>query len=126
MASVHVPTINNTICRSPGLNICRRDFRRSHRFPLIAQVEYISDGHQAQATTLDIGSGGVLLKTDAILRLGQPVVVLIDWPALLDQHSPLRLVVFGKVLRSDRRGTAVGFRRYEFRLNARNGARLSA
>jgi PilZ domain-containing protein len=126
MASVHVPTTNNLISLSPTLSFVRRDRRQHHRFPIIAQAEYTFPGHRAQATTLDIGRGGVLLRTDTILRVGQQIEVLIDWPVLLDARCRLRFVVFGKVLRSDWAGTAVGITRYEFRVRGQNRMPLLA
>ncbi len=111
-------------CARPR-RFARLERRQHQRFPITAQAEYIFAGHRGPATTLDIGSGGVLLKTNTILRVRQPIEVLIDWPALFDQRCPMRLVVFGKVLRSDRFGTAVGITRFEFRIRAQSAGRLS-
>lgn len=126
MASGLVPTTNNLISLSPKLSFVRSDRRRYHRFPIIAQAEYILDRHRANATTLDLSSGGVLLKTGAFLQTGQQIVVLIDWPVLLDQRCPIRLVVSGRVLRSNEAGTAVGIMRHEFRVRGQNRVRLPA
>ena len=126
MASAHVPTIDNRIRRSPSLSVAQMDRRQYHRFPITSHAEYILDGHRANATTLDIGRGGVLLKTSTTLRIGEQIVVFIDWPVLLDQRLPIRLVFFGRVLRSDGAATAVGITRYEFRVHAQNSLRLSA
>lgn len=126
MASVHVPILDSVTHLSPRLRNVQRDRRQYYRFPIIAQAEYILDGHQTQTTTRDLGRGGVFLRTDRILRIGGQIVVLIDWPVLLDQRCHLRLVVFGKVLRSGGAGTAVGITRYEFRIRAQNRMRLSA
>lgn len=128
MASVHVPTPSADAVNwaRPKSGFAQFERRRYHRFPIVAQAEYILAGHRAQATTLDIGRRGVLLKTDTILRVGQPIEVLIDWPALLDQRCPIRLVVCGKVIRRDWARTAVGITRYEFRIRAQNAARRSA
>lgn len=128
MASVHVPTLSaNTVnwaCPKSGFaQLARRQYQR---FPIVAQAEYSFAGHRAPATTLDIGRGGVLLKTNTVLRVGEQIEVLIDWPVLLDQRCPLRLVIFGKVLRSNQAGTAVRITRYEFRIRAQKAARLSA
>jgi hypothetical protein len=100
--------------------------RRHTRYPIIAQAQYIINGERGPALTTDISSGGVFLKTDTPLPVGKHIEVLIDWPALLDQRCPLRLVVLGEVLRSDLAGTAVGITRYEFRVRAPNTIRLSA
>jgi hypothetical protein len=124
MASVHVPTINHLISPSPRWSFAQRDRRQYHRFPISAQAEYILDGNRVNATTLDISRGGVLLKAGAFLQIGQQIVVLIDWPVLLDDHYPIRLAVFGKVLRSNEAGTAVEITRYEFRTRGQNRIRL--
>jgi PilZ domain-containing protein len=126
MASVHVPTINNLISPSPRWSFAQRDRRQHHRFPISAQAEYILDGHRANATMLDISRGGVLLKAGAFLQIGQKIVVLIDWPVLLDDQYPIRLAVFGKVLRSNEAGTAVVMTRYEFRTRGQSRIRLLA
>ena len=126
MVAVPVPTIDNLIRLGPTWSLAKPNRRHHHRFPIIAQAEYILGGHRANATTVDIGSGGLLLKTRNTLGIGQRIVVLIDWPALLDERLPLRLVVFGKVLRSNGAGTAVGITRYEYRISAQSVARSSA
>ena len=38
-----------------------------------------------------------------------------DWPVLLDGSCPLKLVVFGKVVRNDERITAIAADQHEFR-----------
>jgi hypothetical protein len=65
---------------------------------------------------LDISSGGVFLKTHQILPVGKRIQVFINWPVLLDQRCPLRLVITGKVLRSDEAGAAVRKLRYDFKI----------
>ena len=127
MVSVYVPRLSGDAVNwaRPKSRFAQLERRQYHRFPIVAQAEYILAGHRAQATTLDIARGGVLLKTDTILRIGQKIEVLIDWPVLLHQRCPIRLVAFGKVIRSDGVGTAVGITRYEFRIRAQNAARRS-
>ena len=75
--------------------------RQRRRYPIFARSEYILAGNRVQATTLDISSGGVFLKTDQLLPVGKRIQVFINWPVLLDQRCPLRLVITGRVLRSD-------------------------
>jgi len=65
---------------------------------------------------------GVLLKTDKVLQVGESIQVLIDWPVALDQRCPLRLLIVGKVLRSNGAGTAVEIMRYEFGIRHQTGA----
>jgi PilZ domain len=105
----------------PSQTLALPERRRSFRYPFTAQAECILAGNRIPAKIQDIGSGGVFLKTDRIFRLGESIQVLIDWPVLLDRRCPLRLVIFGKVLRSDESGSAVKLVQYEFRIRPKGG-----
>lgn len=111
---------------APSLMFAPYERRQHQRFPITANSHYILAGNKEQATTTDISSGGAFLKTETILPVGKPIQVLIDWPALLDQRCPLRLVITGKILRSDKTGTAVGIIRYEFRIRPKSAAPFAA
>ena len=111
---------------APGLRFAPYERRQHKRFPITAQSQYILAGTREPATTLDISSGGVYLKAEKILPIGKQIQVLIDWPALLDQRCPLRLVITGKILRSDQAGTAIGIIRYEFRIRPKTAAPFAA
>jgi PilZ domain-containing protein len=100
--------------------------RQTQRYPITAQTQFILTGIRGQAITSDISSGGVFLKTDRVLPVGKQIQLFIDWPALLDQRCPLRLVVTGKTLRSDEKGTAVGIIRYDFRIRPRRATPFAA
>jgi len=114
------------VARFPGPRLAQPERRRSSRYPLAAQAECILPGNRMQARVQNLSSGGVFLKTEANLRMGQSIQVLIDWPVLLDRQCPLRLVIFGKVLRSDKSGSAVKLVQYEFRIRPKGAVRLSA
>jgi hypothetical protein len=103
-----------------------RERRQHYRFPISSAARYILDGAHGNTTTLNISSGGVLLQTSHVLPVGQHIQVLIDWPALLDARTPLRLVIDGTILRSNSAGTAVGITRYSFRLRPRSAPTFSA
>lgn len=130
MSFVHAPLQRADGIRvfpRPRLNAVQSERRQNVRYPFTAQAQCILAGIQTEARTRDISSGGVFLKTEAILRVGESIEVLIDWPVLLDQRCPLRLLILGKVLRSDGSGSAVGIIRYEFRIRpTRRLAGLSA
>ena len=99
------------------LRLQEQSERRQHRrYPIIARSEYILAGNRGQGTTVNISSGGVFLKTDRLLPVGKQIQVFINWPVLLDQRCPLRLVMTGRVLRSDEAGAAVGKLRYDFKI----------
>ena len=111
---------------APGLRFAPYERRQHQRFPITAPSQYILAGNRGQAITTDISSGGVFLKTDASLPVGKQIEVMIEWPALLDQRCPLRLVIFGKILRSNQAGTAVGIIRYDFRIRPKSAAPFAA
>ena len=111
---------------APRLKFAPYDRRQHQRFPITARCLYILAGNRGQAKTSDISSGGVFLKIDNILPVGKQIQVLIDWPALLDERCPLRLVIAGRVLRSDSSGTAVGIIRYDFRIRPKNATPFAA
>ena len=90
--------------------------RQRRRNPIFARSEYILAGNRGQATTVNISSGGVFLKTDQLLPVGKRIQVFINWPVLLDQRRPLQLVITGRVLRSDEAGAAVRKLRYDFKI----------
>lgn len=95
--------------------------RRSQRFPIIAQAQYILSGVRGvrgDAVTYDISSGGVFLKTDEILPVNKTILLMIDWPVPLDDRCPLRLVIEGVTLRSNANGTAVMVGRWDFRIRS--------
>ena len=113
---------------APNLKSGRAPFeRRQHqRFPMSAAAHYVLSGVRGQAITQDISSGGVFLKTAVVLPVGKRLQIFIDWPALLDERCPLRLVVSGRVLRSDGSGTAVGIIRYDYKLRPRGATPFAA
>jgi hypothetical protein len=94
----------------------RRRHRR-YRISTAAQV-FFSDTHR-HTVTIDISSGGVLLKSDGLLPIGRRVQLLLDWPAFLNDRCALRLAIEGKVLRSNPAGTAVEIVRYDYRTRSR-------
>jgi len=111
---------------APSLRFAPYERRQHQRFPITAQAQYILAGTRGQAVTIDISSGGVLLKPENPIPAGKQIQVLIDWPALLDQRCPLRLVIVGRVLRSDVSGTAIGIVRYDFRIRPRRATPFAA
>ena len=95
--------------------------RRSHqRYPITLNADYRlfhkgrADG-LGSARTINIASGGVLLETDASLQAGSSIELLINWPLLLEGVCPLRLVMWGRIMRSDSRGVAIKAKQHEFR-----------
>ena len=106
--------------------------RGKFRFPMHRELRYklLKDGAVVQSgigETINIGSGGVSFTADRELEAGTFVQLSISWPVLLDQSCPMRLIIFGRVLRSGEGASACTIDKYEFRTQARavpsNGAR---
>lgn len=100
--------------------------RRHQRFPITVPAQFIVAANRGQAMTADISSGGVRLQTELTLPVGRQIQVSIDWPALLDQRCPLRLVIAGRILRSGAEGTAIGIIRYDFRIRSKRATPFAA
>jgi hypothetical protein len=65
--------------------------------------------------TLNISSGGVWFSTENMLTSGMPVELSMNWPVLLNDSCPMKLMIYGCVIRSNEKGAAVAIERYEFR-----------
>jgi hypothetical protein len=68
-----------------------------------------------------MSSTGILFTTEQTLIPGRMVEIAINWPAHLNDNTPLKLVARGRVVRSDVTRAAVEIQRYEFRTQGRSG-----
>lgn len=98
--------------------------RHKARFPIHRELKYrlMQDGRILEAglgQTVNICSGGVAFSLDRELATGTFIELSISWPVLLDNGTPMRLVIFGRVLRSDEGVSACTVDKYEFRTQAR-------
>lgn len=98
--------------------------RKKARFPMNRDARYkVLEGDTivefGMGTTLDMGSGGVAFLTEHQLLVGSFIELSISWPVLLEDSCPMRLIVFGRVVRSSGRRTACTVDKYEFRTEAR-------
>jgi hypothetical protein len=98
--------------------------RRKARFPMHRELRYkvldqdtIVEAGMGQ--TVDMGSGGVAFRIDSQLTPGLLIELSISWPVLLEDACPMRLIVFGRVLRSAHHQTVCTVDKYEFRTQAR-------
>lgn len=94
--------------------------RTKRRFRIEQEIRYkMLYGQRIAETgvgkTLNISSGGVWLTTENVLTAGMPVELSMSWPVLLNDSCPMKLMIYGCVLRSGEKGTAVAIERYEFR-----------
>lgn len=96
------------------------DRRTNARFPCRLAVSYqtleqpIFSG-QGTSETLNISSKGLLFTSNEKFEAGQLVQVSLDWPALLENQVPLKLVAEGRIVRNARGQTAMTIDKYEFR-----------
>jgi c-di-GMP-binding flagellar brake protein YcgR len=98
--------------------------RKKSRFPINRELRYkLLEGDTiiefGTGTTLDMSSGGMAFVTEHQLLVGSFIELSISWPVLLEDSCPMRLIVFGRVVRSNGRQTACTVDKYEFRTQAR-------
>ncbi len=94
--------------------------RTNARFPCRLAVSYQTLEHpilsgQGTSETLNISSKGLLFTSNEKFEAGQLVQVSLDWPALLENQIPLKLVAEGRIVRNSSGQTAMTIDKYEFR-----------
>lgn len=109
----------------PIINTAGRDKRKKRRFHIEQQVRYKTlygrhVGEVGTGKTVNISSSGLWFTTDVMLAAGLPMELSMDWPALLNDSCPLKLMVYGCVVRSNQEGAAITIERYEFRTQGAN------
>ena len=97
-----------------------RERRTKRRFGIEQEVRYkMLYGQRIAETgagkTMNISSGGVWFTTENLLTAGMPVELSMNWPVLLNDSCPMKLMIYGCVIRSNDKGAAVAIERYEFR-----------
>ncbi|MGO9255029.1 MAG: hypothetical protein ACLQU1_01815 [Bryobacteraceae bacterium] len=98
--------------------------RQKSRFPIHRELRYkiLQNGRISEAglgQTVNMGSGGVAFALDRELAAGTFVELSISWPVYLENETPMRLVVFGRVLRSGDGLSACTVDKWEFRTQSR-------
>jgi hypothetical protein len=103
----------------------RESERRSKtRFPIHRDLRYKLLGDDTvmgsgMGETIDMASGGVAFQIEHPLKVGAFVELSISWPALLDNSCAMRLIVFGRIVRTWGKRSACRVDKYEFRTQAR-------
>jgi len=102
-----------------------RERRTKRRFLIEQDVRYkMLYGQRIAETgsgkTVNISSGGIWFTTQALLTTGMPIELSMTWPVLLNDSCPMKLMIYGCVVRSNERGAAVAIERYEFRTTGRS------
>ena len=97
-----------------------RERRQKRRFRIEQDPKYkMLYGQRIAETgsgrTINISSGGVWFTTETVLTPGMPIELSVNWPVLLNDSCPMKIMIYGCVLRSNEKGTAVAIERYEFR-----------
>jgi len=97
-----------------------RERRLKRRFQIEQDVRYkMLYGQRIAETgtgrTMNISSSGVWFSTENMLTSGMPVELSMNWPVLLNDSCPMKLMIYGCVVRSNEKGAAVAIERYEFR-----------
>jgi hypothetical protein len=103
--------------------------RTKKRFPLNSDLSYkiLNDERIVAAgrgTAANMSSGGIAFECPADLPAGSFIELSISWPALLNGVCPMRLIVFGEVLRGSDGTKACSVEKWEFRTQARQVAPL--
>ncbi len=105
---------------SDGSSASDRERRIKRRFTIEQDVRYkMLYGQRIAETgagkTMNISSGGVWFTTENMLTSGMPIELSMNWPVLLNDSCPMKLMIYGCVVRSNEKGAAVAIERYEFR-----------
>ena len=101
-----------------------RERRSKRRFQIEQEVRYkMLYGQRIAETgagrTINISSGGVWFTTESMLTMGMPVELSMTWPVLLNDSCPMKLMIYGCVIRAHDGGAVVAIERYEFRTQGR-------
>ena len=110
---------------APAFLETRRSDQRLHRrYAISLDVQYRlrNNGEVTKVgagKTFNISSGGIFFQTGGALPTDGEIELLMKWPFFLDGSCPLKLVVQGRIVRSDANGTAVQALRHEFRTSKR-------
>jgi hypothetical protein len=98
--------------------------RSKTRFPIHRDLRYKLLGDDTvmgsgMGETIDMASGGVAFQIEHSLKVGEFVELSISWPVLLDNSCAMRLIVFGRIVRTWGKRSACRVDKYEFRTQAR-------
>ena len=113
------------------LETSRGDQRSNGRYPIALELQYklLNKGRVqslGSGKTLNISSGGVLFEADNLLPTSGPIELALSWPFLLEGVCGLKLVMRGRIVRSDAKATAVKAEFHEFRTSGVRSAKCLA
>ncbi len=98
----------------------KTDRRSSRRFQIEEEMRYkvlarTGPAEAGSGKVLNISSTGVSFVAEKALPPGERVEMSMNWPARVNHVCPMKLVIFGWVVRSDATSTVLSIERYEFR-----------
>jgi hypothetical protein len=107
------------------------DRREDRRYPMALELKYKLIRRRrvlevGKGATLDLSTGGILFEAEHALPVGLNVELLIDWPVLLHNVAPMRLMVTGKIVRNAGRQVAIQSVQHEFRTQGSAGVQNPA
>src|SRR5262245_34718459 len=99
--------------------------RAKYRFEMQRELRYKMTGEgiapaAGNGRTINICSEGVAFAGDHRMHAGAFLELSISWPVLLDDSCPMRLIVFGRVLRASGNKAVCSIDKYEFRTAPRS------
>ncbi len=100
--------------------------RSRERFPLALAVEYRLLGKDERwgfGKICNISSTGALFEVFERRTFSGSIELMVSWPCLLDGVCGLKLVMKGRVVRSEGSGVAIESRHHEFRTAALKSVR---
>jgi len=102
----------------------RQERRHAIRFPLKSPLRWtLLDRKSGPLTgsgeTTNASSNGFAFRSDLALPVGSHLQLDVEWPAELDGHVPMKLVVVGRVVRVDGCIVCVSIEKREFRTAGR-------
>jgi PilZ domain len=101
-----------------GLFMTTSERRSRKRFPLALAVEYRLLGKRERSgsgRTRNISSTGVFFEVAERQPFSGSIELVVTWPCTLDNSCALKLLMKGRVVRSEGRGIAIESKQYEFR-----------
>jgi hypothetical protein len=113
-----VSVLNSTVESSEVLR--GGDRRLSTRYPIALELQckLLKNRGAERAVfgrTLNMSSGGVLFEADRLLPASGVIELSINWPLQLEGACSLKIVIRGRIIRSDAKATAIRAEYHQFR-----------
>ena len=99
------------LMNSPGI-----DRRSRVRYPISLNVSYRCwrPDIAGLGSTINISSSGLLFRADCPPPVHSTLDLTLEWPALLNEQTPLQLRLSGRVIRTSNAEVVVRIQRYGF------------